>query len=347
MAGCITQSLSYANDIDLVGTVQHRLPQPVFNGLRATAPTSIALLKVDLSEHARKILNRNIYNSQKPKLGFNVANQYPMQVQLGMSQVPVLNQGTHGTCVTFAATAALDAALNKGDYISQLCALQLGQYLEKNAYQASGWDGSWGRNVLWQMSVFGLINKTQQRANACGSLTEYPLVGNVPDQYLSPDIYHGLSEPFSQHLLAWSSLLDDYQVSFDKVTPVNTLNALKNSLAAGDRVTFGVLLLNIDQGIIGAVGSHNTANDTWVLTQEMVNEFSDKTELVGHEMVLTGYDDQATAKDKKGRIYRGLFTLRNSWGPQIGDHGDFYMTYDYLSNLIIEAQRIRSLRTDP
>ena len=61
-------------------------------------------------------------------------------------------------------------------------------------------------------------------------------------------------------------------------------------------------------------------------------------------MVLTGYDDKATAKDNNGKVYRGLFTLRNSWGPQIGDHGDFYMSYDYIKYLIIEAQRIRSLR---
>ena len=30
-------------------------------------------------------------------------------VQLGMDQVPVLDQGPHGTCATFAATAAVDA----------------------------------------------------------------------------------------------------------------------------------------------------------------------------------------------------------------------------------------------
>ena len=66
----------------------------------------------------------------------------PKRILLGMNNVPVLDQGSHGTCVTFAITAAIDAALSKGDYISQLCQLELGTYLEPMGYSVSGWDGS-------------------------------------------------------------------------------------------------------------------------------------------------------------------------------------------------------------
>ena len=52
---------------------------------------------------------------------------------IGMNNVPVLDQGRHGSCATFAATGALDAALTKPSgelgYISQLCNLDLGNYV--------------------------------------------------------------------------------------------------------------------------------------------------------------------------------------------------------------------------
>jgi len=46
-----------------------------------------------------------------------------------------------------------------------------------------------------------------------------------------------------------------------------------------------------------------------------------KSEFSGHEMLITGYDDNAVAKDENGYEHRGLLTLRNSWGEDVGDHG--------------------------
>ena len=98
-----------------------------------------------------------------------------------------------------------------------------------------------------------------------------------------------------------------------------------------------------DQGVVGAVGKHTAANDTWVLTEKMAQDLAAGADLAGHEMVITGYDDTAQAIDDTGVSHYGLFTLRNSWGPGIGDEGDFYMSYDYVKALIIEAQRIRDV----
>ncbi len=50
----------------------------------------------------------------------------------------------------------------------------------------------------------------------------------------------------------------------------------------------------------------------------------------GHVIVVISYDDYATAIDSDGKVHRGLLKLRNSWGSEIGDHGDFYMTYVYM-----------------
>ena len=60
-------------------------------------------------------------------------------------------------------------------------------------------------------------------------------------------------------------------------------------------------------------------------------------------MIITGYDDDAIATDEKGQTYKGLLTLRNSWGKNAGDAGNFYMSYDYFKRLGVEVQRIRQL----
>ncbi|KTD17985.1 C1 family peptidase [Legionella jordanis] len=345
-----------AQDVKIAGTVTKsaKLPVPpaVTGDQRVARMASnevinIKFLNIQLSERAKQnfvkraqtVLNR----LQQPSLSQQTTSENGnSRVSLGMNDVPVLDQGAHGTCVTFANTAAVDAALNKGDYISQLCQLELGNYLEKNAYSTSGWDGSFGRIVLNQMDVYGVISKELQKSQGCGGLTEYPVHdGSIPEGFMNPEEYHQNSENLADRI-AWTPVLDVVQAFSDRVDTEKTLNDVKLSLRAGDRVTFGVLLLDFDLGFLGAVGSHKTTYDTWVLTPEIARDVYLGGNFGGHEMVITGYDDNAIAVDEQGRKHRGLLTLRNSWGDNVGDHGDFYMSYDYFKLLVIEAQRIRS-----
>ena len=125
-----------------------------------------------------------------------------------------------------------------------------------------------------------------------------------------------------------------------------TLTDVKASLVEGDRVMFGVLLLDFDLGTMGAVGTKNSTYDSWILTTEIARDVLLRPSFGGHAMLITGYDDNAVAIDDKGREYKGLLTLRNSWGENIGDHGDFYMSYDYFKLLVLEAQQIHSMNDD-
>jgi C1A family cysteine protease len=43
--------------------------------------------------------------------------------------------------------------------------------------------------------------------------------------------------------------------------------------------------------------------------------------LGGHAVLAVGYDDE-----------KQLFTVRNSWGPGVQDHGYFYIPYAYLTD---------------
>ena len=337
-----------AQDVTISGTISQTIKEPI-NGVRRSIKAisgktrEIKLLKVELSPQAKQVLaSRANYASSHIHQFAAASNSnygnFPPHVQLGMNGVPVLNQGNYGTCVTFATTAATDAVLKKGDYVSQLCQLQVGSYLAANGYGPSGWDGSFGRYALSQMDLMGIVSKEQERTHGCGGLQGYPSEGSIPQSSMTPEEFHQISEP---SLASWSPLLDIHQVYGERIDTKKTLADVKASLIKGDRVTFAVLLIDLDLGIMGAVGSNKTNYDSWVLTEEIARDVYLRPEFGGHEMVITGYDDNAVALDDKGEEHRGLLTLRNSWGDELGDHGDFYMSYDYFKLLVIEAQRIR------
>jgi hypothetical protein len=333
----------FAQEVAVVGSLQQTVHVPAFSQQAKSKVQffnkKITLLKIHLSDKAREAINLRSEQDAQESSGALVNGEESNSVQLGMNNVPVLDQGGHGTCATFANTAAVDAVINKGDYISQLCNLQLGRFFENNAYSPSGWNGSLGRIVLSQMDAFGIVSLQNQKTQGCGGLTAYPLYGSDPEGEISLADFHKMSEPLEDYGVYWSPILDIYQFFVDHTNTTKTLEEVKMSIRSGDRVTFGVLLPDYHLGVVGAVGRNHVRNDTWVLTPEIEQDIP--VAEAAHEMIITGFDDDAVAKDDQGREYKGILTLRNSWGSNIGDKGDFYMTYDYFKALVIEAQRIR------
>ncbi|MBA2656514.1 MAG: C1 family peptidase [Tatlockia sp.] len=334
----------YAEEIKLVGTLSTPLKLPSSALINSQAVLkNIELLKIELSSQAQQNLRARAENALSRTKQFalsSIPSPYPSKISLGMNKVPVLNQGQHGTCVTFAVTAAFDAILNKGDYLSQVCQLQLGNYLEKNSYSLSGWNGSFGTTVLSQSEMFGVVPKIKEQAG-CGGLTSYPLVSTEEIKGMMPlEEYHQISEDLNHHI-NWSTLLDHNQAFADRINTNHILQEIKASLNQGDRVTFGVLLADYELGAVGAVGKHHVQNDSWVLTSEIARDVFINPKFGGHEMIITGYDDDAIALDDHNYEHRGLLTLRNSWSDKAGDDGDFYMSYDYFKLLVMEAARIR------
>jgi hypothetical protein len=346
---CLGYSV-FASDIQIVGqrhiTIKKSTPHLPAARLY-NAPSSmntITLMNLKLSDRAKDVM---VNKARKVRLTpFLVSgDQKKSAVQLGMNGVPPSNQGYHGTCATFANVAAIDALLGKGNYISSLCSLQLGSYLEKNGYSVGGWEGSFGRVVLSQIDKFGVISINNQKKYSCGGEMEYPEFASQPNSQMSLSDFHAISESLEQKQITWTPILDISQFVMQEVDENHLLKQVKDALSNGDRVTFGVLLIHINKGIAGAVGKHHVQNDSWVLTNQMIQdlESGNEFEYGAHEMIITGYDDVATVIDENGQVHQGLLTLRNSWGSSIGNQGDFYMSYDYFKTLAIEAQRIRSL----
>lgn len=348
----ILPSLMYAQDIKIVGSIDMPIPQSKYslaNNELAYSIKHIHLLKLQLSTKAKHSLEQRL-NNELNDTKLMQSTTAGKNVQLGMGNVPVLDQGPFGTCVTFAVTAAIDAVFSKGDYLSQLCSLQLGRYLENTAYAPSGWEGSWANIVVSQFNTFGFVSKDNEHKVGCGGVTKYPLnaLSNPPGTEMTPESYHAISEPIANNDLNgpsvyWTSILDIYQAFMDRPNMDQVLNQVKASLDNKDRLTFGVVLPGVYMGLAGAVGKYHQSKDTWVLTPEIIQAADSDEDLPGHEMVITGYNDDAVAIDNHGVSHKGLLTLRNSWGNMVADKGDFYMSYAYFKSLVVEVQRVRAV----
>lgn len=291
----------------------------------------------------------NFTNEQKAHLSARSNNSLALQKapfmyrdlpavkQLGMNGVPVLDQGMHGSCVTFANTAAIDALLGRGDYISQLCQLSLGQYFEEHSENyLSGWNGSYGHLVLNQIDEFGFIAKDKESEVLCGGLSSYPS-DDVVGQAMALEKFSSLKD-IQGAMFMVHPLLSVTDSILNSKNMQATLYQVKKSIAAGDRVTIG-FLLDVANGA-GAEGQYHVPGDTWVLTQKILKHLQLGTVDAGHEVIITGYDDNALVTDEDGALHHGIFTLRNSWSDSVGDDGDYYMSYDYFMIMALEAQRI-------
>lgn len=267
----------------------------------------------------------------------------PSKVELGMNNVPVLDQGMHGTCVTFATTAALDAVLNKGDYVSQLCSLEMGNYLETRSYYPSGWNGSWGPLVLERFDEFGIVSTTDQKTKSCAGVTQYPATDmNNTGTPMSIDDYTNMSEDITDKI-SWFPIINVHQ-RFSDNAPSDLMDrvlmGVKGALASRNakdklRLTFGVLL-PVNHCSAGACGKFHKSDDAWVLSKSIRED--DEPDFGGHEMIITGYDDNATATDNEGGTHKGLLIIRNSWSDKHGDNGDYYMSYDFFKQYALEVQ---------
>jgi hypothetical protein len=223
--------------------------QPLTTSVVVTKPGSpyqkknVMLMNIHLSQHESKVLY-----SYKPKSSLKMASNYnlPASVNLKMNNVPVLDQGMHGSCATFATTAAIDAVIGKGDYVSQLCHLALGSYLEKNGYFPSGWNGSSGPYVMDQLMRFGVVSKTSQLKKTCGGLNQYPTKNMTEEgKPMSIEEYKEISEDISGKLYVVQHLntLQRFESRFaDMDVAEKVLTQIKTGIMHGHRSLIGVLL---------------------------------------------------------------------------------------------------------
>ena len=332
----------HANPIELIGSDPHVITvhhQAQSGALTRPQSKVVYLQRLILSSEAKRILEERVLHEHVSDLNPEVGNApLPKAVNLGLNGTPILDQGEHGTCVTFASTGAIDSVLGHGDYVSQFASLELGSYLVKiNKIPVSGWEGSTGSTVLNQLTQYGVVPKSQQ-------VGTYPL--NDPDdtgtpmsiaQYTAKSVLP--SNPKAKW--AWGTIVSAQEVFRPNYDPNTTLVTIKKNLAKGNHITIGILLdsnPNIGDGI-GAVGDYHAQNDAWIYTTTLDTDLKKGLFNLGHQVHVIGYDDTAVVRDPiTKQADTGLFKVANSWGENAGHGGYYYISYNYAKHFLNEAQ---------
>lgn len=230
----------------------------------------------------------------------------PLAYELPYS-TPVLDQGQYGTCVTFATTSAVQAALHLGDVISQQCTLELilgqGDNLWNGAYYSS--------EVIDPLKAHGAVSKAK-----------------CPTPY--PNSYSTIQ------LEAYNSLIDE-SITVKQVQYIYhhkiSVDEVKLALNHGHYVTIGFGLLNSGdaisvQGFDVKVNGKKYAGGLWACKQGKSKSYCG-TPQAGHEIAIYGYDDQ-----------QRLFRVRNSWSSGAGYKGDFFLSYEFFSAMTFDGTEI-------
>jgi hypothetical protein len=229
------------------------------------------------------------------------------QVDLGMSDVPVLDQGSYGTCVTFSSTAALDAILAQGDFISQQCSLELDLALGDNY-----WDGAYyPSEIIAPLKQYGVIKQ-----DVCDNT--YP----VTSVSLASAAYVKLADQDASKKIAQVNL---------NYTSKPSLAVAKAALDKGHRLLIGFNLQNNSLAVRGfnvIINGVTNQGGLWACQQSGSRNYCTSPQ-AGHEVLVIGYDD-----------VQQLFKIRNSWGNSVGDDGDFYMSYAYFGKMVIDSTEV-------
>ncbi len=324
-----------------------------FNGIEHTTitlnnkkPKKLALIKINLSSRVKQQLSDNIEQIQSNmRQSSTHYSDLPTTKYIGMNNVAVMDQGQWGTCVTFANSAAIDAYYKlAGDQkVSQLCNLEAGRSLTK--FPDAGWNGSFNYMVLGQIAQYGYVDQHYQKSTGCGGLKQYPANSDDNGDEMPMSIFTGVShKSFSS--LDYSALYA-YAGVFQPPTPTQAtqlLNQVKQGINHNQRTTFAIMFDN-RIGNMGALATYNNyPHDTWALSNSIKTDITIPGHAFAHDMVIDGYDDNAVVsyKDNDGLTHtqRGLLRVRNSIGTQAGDHGDYYISYDYFKAFVIEAYLI-------
>jgi hypothetical protein len=297
------------------------------NLFAANPQTTHQPIKFPLSNKAYQILNTKTHSLHHRALV--TASNLPAEKQLGMSNVPVLDQEDSPFEAVFASTAAIDAALNRGDHISQLCLIKLSNYMSPIPDQ-----GVILQQALSRLENYGFVMKRRQKDAKCEELP-----------FINYENYHQYSKDLSNNGIVWSPILDLNKALYERTNTEKTLAEIQHVLNQDRRATVSFLTVQTASEDHGTTGSYRAKNDTWLLSAKIERDLYNHVEFFFHSMIITGYDNNAITVDDEGQKHKGLLTLRSSWGNEAGDHGDFYMSYDYFRVLVIEAQQIILLQS--
>ena len=288
----------------------------------------VSLIELKLSEQYKKEIDaraKNIFNvdssvnsvavdassEEAINVKASASTSSTAKVDLGMANVKVFDQGQFGTCATFSTSAALDAKMKAGDFISQQCTLELGNALAAKGEGKSGWDGLDIQVALTRFQQYGVFKN-----KLCAHSYGFDKIVTTPEKYVKT----------TKKL--WAD-----KVSWNTLKP-NDIDELKAALDNNHRVIISTML-HTDYVSGEAIIDAKTQTGLWQLPSDDDKRSTFLNDLkngraTGHGVIVTGYDDE-----------KGLLKIRNSWGTGLGDKGDYYMTYDFYKLMNMKSLELQ------
>ena len=245
------------NAVKPIANATRHFPRATGSGGLESEIKQIMLQRIVLSPSAKQYLAEKAGEPTAPVEPTSDAD-VDLKMGEGKNAVPVLDQGKHGSCATFSATAIIDAAAKKGDYISQLCNLELTASLyPPTPMGPHGWEGSTTFIIMNQIKRHGIISKYYQKTFGCAGVYEYP--GDDANDWgraMTSNEFARHSEPIMATINTHTILRTSH--AFSKSTNMKAaLTNVKKALASKHRVLIG-FLVDTNFGGVGAFGHYKS-----------------------------------------------------------------------------------------
>jgi C1A family cysteine protease len=239
----------------------------------------------------------------------STATPLPPLVNLIAQMRPIRDQGTRGTCVAHASTAAAEHYWGSAGQVVDLSR----QFLYWDCKQHDGHpqeEGTWIGVAMPQL-----------QADGCCLEATWPYV---------PDPIAGNESQDPPPAAAVPQAVPYRIPAFHQLSPTS-LQDIKGELAAGRCVAFSIPVFNSWY-----------QNDEVTRTGEIVNPIPNENDSGGHAMCFVGYEDMPDEAALGG----GRFYLRNSWNGYwatqsvLGTTGYGTIPYSYIARFGMEAYSI-------
>lgn len=237
--------------------------------------------------------------STRKTLGFNVQAAASKQADMRSLMSPVADQGEFGSCTAFAMIKGFKEYMQlkairdrKGDPEREFVPLSPAfLWFNERAYTGEQHVDT-GANMFLGMNMLTTYGAPPEASYP------YPTVAQQKDPW-----FRGYFLPATPSAQVYAKAAEAKGGTIQQVTK---LSEVKASLDRGYPVTFGFLVFD----------SIRKAGNGGMLP---IPNLQEEECLGGHATLAVGYDDA-----------RQVLILRNSWGPEWGDEGYFYMPYKFF-----------------